>query len=114
MVRVYGIANCDTIKKARRWLDEHGVAYAFHDYKKQGLDGALLRAWVDELGWEALLNRKGTTWRGLPPEVREAMDEEAAIRIMLASPSIIRRPLIDIGRARHIGFSPEQYQGLFA
>jgi Spx/MgsR family transcriptional regulator len=113
MITVYGIANCDTMKKARRWLDEHGVAYAFHDYKKHGLDEGLLRAWVAELGWDALVNRKGSTWRKLPPETRESMDQEAAIRVMLASPSIIRRPLIDTGSARHIGFSPEQYQGLF-
>lgn len=113
MVRVYGIANCDRMKKARHWLDAHGVAYAFHDYKKAGVDEALLRAWVAELGWEALVNRMGSTWRKLPPEMREAMDDEAAIRVMLASPSLIRRPLLDNGGARYLGFSPEQYQEVF-
>ena len=114
MVTLYGIANCDTVKKARRWLDEHGVAYDFHDFRRDGLDEQAVRAWAAELGWETLLNRRGTTWRRLPEEQRERIDAESAIRIMLESPSIIRRPLLDTGDARHVGFSPDAYQFLFA
>jgi Spx/MgsR family transcriptional regulator len=113
MIRLYGIPNCDTMKKARRWLDEHGIAYEFHDYKKQGLDEALLRAWVAELGWERLINRQGMLWRKLAPEVRAGLDEEGAIRVMLATPGIIRRPLLDTGQGRHLGFSPEAYSEIF-
>ncbi|WP_295400570.1 ArsC family reductase [uncultured Thiocystis sp.] len=110
---LYGISNCDTVKQARRWLDGRGIDYVFHDYKKQGLDEVQLRAWVAELGWETLLNRRGTTWRKLPESVREGMDEARAIQVMLDTPSIIRRPLLDTGTARHVGFSETQYQELF-
>ena len=110
MTTIYGIANCDTMKKARAWLDGHGVAYAFHDYKKAGLPEALARAWVAELGWEALINRQGTTWRKVPPEQRDGLDEDGAIRLMLASPSLIRRPVLDTGKGRHLGFSESRYQ----
>ena len=113
MIRLYGIPNCDTMKKARRWLDERGIAFTFHDYKKQGLDETLLRAWVAELGWERLVNRQGTTWRKLPAEVREGLDEEGAIAVMLAHPSLIRRPLLDTGEARHLGFSEAAYTEIF-
>ncbi|TCT19311.1 ArsC family reductase [Thiobaca trueperi] len=110
---LYGITNCDTVKKARRWLDDRSIAYIFHDYKKQGLDAGILRAWVDELDWETLLNRRGTTWRRLPESVREGLDREGAIRAMLENPSLIRRPVLDTGAARHVGFSESQYQELF-
>lgn len=113
MIRLFGITNCDTMKKARHWLDSQGIAYDFHDYKKQGLDEALLRAWVAELGWERLINRQGMMWRKLPPEVRDRLDEEGAISVMLATPSIIRRPLLDTGRARHLGFSEAAYAEIF-
>jgi Spx/MgsR family transcriptional regulator len=113
MITLYGIANCDTMKKARRWLDANGIAYGFHDYGRQGLEEAQLRAWAAELGWDNLLNRRGTTWRKLPDEVRETMDEEAAIRVMHAAPSIIRRPLLDTGAARHLGFSEAAYEEIF-
>lgn len=113
MLTLYGIANCDTVKKARRWLDGRGIEHVFHDYKKQGLDACQLRAWADELGWETLLNRRGTTWRKLPETVREGMDEARAIQLMLASPSLVRRPLLDTGTARHVGFSETHYQELF-
>ncbi len=112
MVELYGIRNCDTMKKARAWLDGHGIAYHFHDYQRDGLDAARLRGWVDELGWEALVNRRGTTWRKLPEAVREQMDSAAAIRVMLEQPSIIRRPLLDTGEVRHPGFSEADYQRL--
>ena len=111
---LYGIPNCGTIKKARAWLDEHGIDYRFHDYKKQGLDEAMLRGWVAELGWEALVNRRGQMWRKLDPALREGMDEEAAIRVMLATPSIIRRPLLDTGERRYLGFSETEYDEIVA
>lgn len=113
MIRLYGIPNCETMKKARRWLEERGIAYDFHDYKKQGLDETLLRGWVAELGWERLINRQGMLWRKLAPEVRDGLDEAGAIRVMLATPSIIRRPLLDTGEARHLGFSEAAYAQIF-
>jgi arsenate reductase len=113
MIRLFGIPNCDTMKKARRWLEERGIAYDFHDYKKQGLDEAQLRAWIAELGWEKLINRQGLMWRKLPAEVREGLDEAGAIRVMLATPSIIRRPLLDTGRGHYLGFSEAAYAEIF-
>ncbi|SDW45228.1 ArsC family reductase [Thiocapsa roseopersicina] len=112
MVALYGIPNCDTMKKVRAWLDAHGVDYRFHDYKREGVDETRLRAWVDELGWETLVNRRGTTWRKLPEDVREGMDAEAAVRVMLETPSIIRRPVLDTGKVRHAGFSETDYERL--
>ncbi|NEV61498.1 ArsC family reductase [Thiorhodococcus minor] len=114
MLKLYGIPNCGTVKKARAWLDAKGIEYAFHDYKKAGLDEQQLSAWVAELGWESLLNRRGTTWRKLPEGVRAGIDEASAIRLMLESPSIIRRPLLDLGTKRHLGFSEAEYEELFA
>jgi Spx/MgsR family transcriptional regulator len=113
MVTLYGISNCDTMKKARAWLDGHGVRYAFHDYRRAGVDEPLLRGWVAELGWEALVNRRGTTWRRLPASQREEIDGESAIGLMLENPSLIRRPVLDSGEARHVGFSETLYQELF-
>ncbi len=113
MVRLYGIPNCDSMKKARRWLDERGIAYDFHDYKRQGLDESQVRAWVAELGWEKLLNRQGMMWRKLPVEIREGLDEDGAIRVMVSTPAIIRRPLLDTGEARYLGFSEPAYAEIF-
>ena len=112
-ITLYGIRNCDTMRKARQWLDAHGVDYQFHDYRKDGLDEEQLRAWVDELGWEALLNKRGLTWRKLPPAVREAIDEESAIQIMRENPAIIKRPLLDLGDRRVVGFDEARYAELF-
>ena len=106
---LFGIPNCGTVKKARAWLDEHGVAYEFHDYKTHGLDEQRLRAWVAELGWETLINRRGQMWRRLDPAAREGLDEASAIRVMLETPSIIRRPVLDTGERRLVGFSEAQY-----
>lgn len=100
-------------EKALVWLDDHGITYQFHDFRKHGLDEVRLRGWVKELGWEALLNRRGTTWRRLPESDRENLDEAKAIRLMLAQPSIIKRPLLDLGGARHIGFNTQDYERLF-
>ncbi len=110
MITLYGIANCDTMKKARRWLADHRVTYRFHDYRRDGLDETLLRPWVTELGWEALLNRRGSTWRNLPLEQRDGIDQESAICLMLEHPASIRRPLLDTGSARHLGFSESAYE----
>ena len=107
---LYGIKNCDTMKKARAWLDGRGVDYTFHDYKTAGLPESLARAWVAELGWEALVNRKGTTWRKLPEDVRAAMDAESAVRAMVENPSLVRRPVLDTGGTRILGFDPDRYQ----
>ena len=112
MVIVYGIPNCDTMKKARKWLNDNGIEYRFHDYKKQGLDETLLRTWVDDIGWETLMNRRGTTWRKLPEAVRDRIDEDTAIRVMLKNPSIIRRPVLESDGHHHIGFSEQAYQEL--
>lgn len=113
MITIYGIPNCDTMKKARAWLAEHRIDYRFHDYKKAGIDEKTLRAWVGELGWRALLNTRGMMWRKVPQEVRDSIDEESAINLMLETPSIIKRPVLDVGEGRHIGFKPEQYTRLF-
>jgi len=103
---LFGIRNCDTVKKARAWLDTRGIAYAFHDYKIAGIDEAKLRSWTNELGWEKLLNRAGTTFRKLPEAAKDKLNEDKAIGLMLAQPSMIRRPLLDLGGRRLAGFDP--------
>lgn len=113
-VTLYGIKNCDTVKKARSWLESHGVDYAFHDYKTAGIDGVRLRGWARELGWETLLNRAGTTFRKLPDADKVGIDEEKAIALMLAHPSMIKRPVLDADGRRVAGFKPELYAALFA
>jgi Spx/MgsR family transcriptional regulator len=112
-VTLYGIPNCDTMKKARKWLDEHAIEYQFHDYKKHGLDESTLRDWVRELGWEALLNRRGMMWRKLDENTKKTIDEQSAIQVMLNTPSIIKRPLLDTGKKRYVGFSESLYQEIF-
>jgi len=106
---LYGIKNCDTMKKARAWLDAHGVAYRFHDYKSAGIARETLEAWSRRLGWEALLNRAGTTFRMLPEPDRENLTEPKAIALMLAQPSMIRRPVLELGDTLLVGFRPEDY-----
>ena len=110
---LYGIRNCDTVKKARAWLDSRGVDYDFHDYKSAGIDRARLAAWTPELGWERVLNRAGTTFRKLSDADKKGLDEERAIDLMLALPSMIRRPLLDLGDRRVIGFDEEAYAQAF-
>jgi arsenate reductase len=106
---IYGIKNCDTMKKARAWLDSHGVAYDFHDYKAEGIGREKLKAWSDELGWETLLNRAGTTFRKLPDGDKEDLNERKAIALMLAQPSMIKRPVLDLDGKLLVGFKPDIY-----
>ncbi|MQP63808.1 ArsC family reductase [Niveispirillum sp. SYP-B3756] len=109
-VTLYGIKNCDTMKKARTWLDSAGVDYVFHDYKASGIDRPTLEGWVASLGWEILLNRAGTTFRKLPEAAREGLDQEKAVALMLDQPSMIKRPVLDIDGKLLVGFKPETYQ----
>ncbi|MDB5502976.1 MAG: hypothetical protein JWR89_2878 [Tardiphaga sp.] len=108
-ITLYGIKNCDTMKKARAWLDGHGVAYRFHDYKSEGIDRARLSDWSGKVGWETLLNRAGTTFRKLDEADKEKLTEAKAITLMLAQPSMIKRPVLDLGGALLVGFKPEVY-----
>jgi arsenate reductase len=112
-IAVYGIKACSTVKKARDWLDEHGVAYQFHDYKVEGADPGLLKAWCEEFGWEVVLNRAGTTFRKVPEAERQNLDAAKAIKLMLAQPSMIKRPVVDIGKRWLIGFKPDVYSAAF-
>lgn len=112
MVTMYGIPNCDTIKKARKWLEAHQIEYRFHDYRKEGLDKSQLEAWAAELGWELLLNKRGTTWRQQPDEVKNSINEASAIELMLQHPAMIKRPLLDIGTERKVGFKDTEYSDL--
>ena len=111
---IYGIKNCDTMKKARVFLDEHGVEYAFHDYKASGIDRPHLERWCREAGWETVLNRAGTTFRKLPDTARENLDEARAIELMLEQPSMIKRPVLERDGRLLIGFKPEIYERFLA
>lgn len=113
-VTLYGIPNCDTVKKARAWLDAEGVAYAFHDYKKAGADPDLLRQWVAEHGWETVLNQAGTTFRKLPDAQKRGLDSEKAVALMAAQPSMIKRPVLALGGRTLIGFRPEAWREALA
>jgi arsenate reductase len=108
-VTLYGIPNCDTMKKARTWLEDHDVAYAFHDYKKAGIDAETLRRWCDVLGWEKVLNRQGTTFRKLPDADRSDLNEDKAIALMVAQPAMIKRPILHSGDLLLAGFEPDTY-----
>jgi arsenate reductase (glutaredoxin) len=112
-ITLYGIPNCDTVKKARVWLDAEGVAYAFHDYKKAGIDAETLRGWAGEVGWEVLLNRAGTTFRKLPDADKEGLDAEKAITLMVAQPSMIKRPVVTGAGTLLVGFKPEVWAAVF-
>ena len=110
MMTLYGIKNCDTMKKARAWLDGRGIVYTFHDYKAAGIEKARLEAWVAQLGWEALLNRAGTTFRKLPDAEKDGLTEKKAMALMLVQPSMIRRPVLEKAGKITAGFRPEQYE----
>ncbi|HEY4211276.1 MAG TPA: ArsC family reductase [Steroidobacteraceae bacterium] len=108
-IRIYGIKNCDTMKKARTWLDDHGAPYEFHDYKAVGIDAATLERWAREVGWETLLNRAGTTFRKLPDAQKTGLNERKAIALMREQPSMIKRPVLESGGRLWVGFKPEIY-----
>ena len=114
-ITIYGIKNCDTMKKARAWLDKRGVDYAFHDYKTAGIERAQLEQWAKQVGWETLLNRAGTTFRKLPDKDKNGIDAKKAIALMLREPSMIKRPMLDLGRGKLlVGFAPEIYGAAIA
>jgi arsenate reductase (glutaredoxin) len=108
-VTIYGIKACDTMKKARAWLETHAIAAEFHDYKTRGIDRSVVQAWASIVGWETLLNRAGTTFRKLPDAAKADLDEAKAIELMLAQPSMIKRPVLDVGGELLVGFKPEVY-----
>ena len=109
---IYGIKNCDTMKKAMKWLDEQGVDYHFHDYRKEGVPEDHLRQWMAELGWDTVINRRGTTWRKLDPEVRENMDTDSAAEQALANPSLIKRPILQTEKHLRAGFNADEWKAL--
>ena len=106
---MYGIANCDTIKKARHWMSQHEIDYQFHDYKKLGTDEEQLKSWIAEFGWEKIINRRGTSWRKLDESIRNSMDDSSALGVMQENPSIIKRPLLEVGQHRILGFNEAEY-----
>ncbi len=112
-ITIYGIKNCDTMKKARAWLDKHGVDYTFHDYKSAGIERERLERWTKKAGWETLLNRAGTTFKKLPDKDKEGISEKKAIALMLAQPSMIKRPVLELGGGKLlVGFTPELYKDM--
>ncbi|WP_027328817.1 ArsC family reductase [Marinimicrobium agarilyticum] len=110
-ITLYGIKNCDTVKKARRWLDDNGIPYHFHDVRTDGLDAARVDAWLQELGLD-LINRRSTSWKALDEQTRDALNVDNARDVILAQPTLIKRPLLDAGGVRHVGFKPAEYQAL--
>lgn len=113
-VTIYGISNCDTMKKARTWLDGHGVDYVFHDYRASGLEADRLDAWVEKLGWQVLLNKASTSFRGLPDAKKQDLTEKKAKALMLANPTMIKRPVLDLGDRLLVGFKPDAYAEAFS
>lgn len=114
MTKIYGIKNCDTMKKAFVWLDDHGIEYSFHDYKKHGADKAALEKAVQVAGWENVINRRGTTWRKLDEQTKNTMDTKKAIEVALENPSIIKRPLLVCNDEITLGFNEDEYAQIFA
>ncbi len=112
-VTLYGITTCDTVRKARAWLDQQGVAYRFHDFRKDGLEAARLAGWLDALGWEAVLNRAGTSFRAIPETERNGLDREKAAALILANPTLVKRPVLEAEGKVLVGFKPDIYAGVF-
>lgn len=112
-VTLYGIANCDTIKKAKKWLEAQGVEYHFHDYRKQGIDAALVTTFCQQLGWENVVNKRGTTYRQLTQEQKDTLNEANAIELLVAQPAMIKRPILVSANQYHLGFKPQQYADIF-
>jgi arsenate reductase len=113
VITLYGIKNCDTVKKARKWLEEHGIEYQFHDFRADGLERAAVQSWLDELGWPNLVNKRSTTWKTLDEDARQNMDTASALVAIMEQPTLIKRPLLDTGLERHTGFSVASYQTIF-
>jgi len=113
-VTLYGISSCDTIRKAKAWLKNQQIEFEFHDYRKQGLEQKQLQSMISVLGWEAMLNRRGTTWRALPDKLKQQIDQASAMRVMLDNPAIIKRPILARGDQLHLGLSDRQYQEIFS
>ncbi len=114
MIILYGIPNCDTVKKARSWLDNKGLPYTFHDYKKAGIDAAKLSGWCDKMGWDTILNRAGTTFKKLPDEDKADLMQESAITLMVAAPSMIKRPVVEFSGGLLAGFKLLEWEAAFA
>lgn len=114
MTVLYGIKNCDTVKKARQWLEQQQIPYRFHDVRDDGLDAARVQAWVAELGWENLVNKRSTTWKALDETTRASLSDTAVVAVILANPTLIKRPLLDHNQQRSCGFSAAAYQQRFA
>ncbi len=112
LITLYGIKNCDTMKKAMQWLDKNGIEYSFHNYKKQGVDQAALEAAIAQHGWDTVINKRGTTWRQLPENVKSSMNAEKAVTAAIENPSLIKRPLLMIGAQTYIGFNEAQYKDI--
>ena len=113
LITLYGIKNCDTVKKARQWLDVHGIEYHFHDFRADGLERDAVAGWLAELGWETLVNKRSTSWKALDLATRESMDDKSAQAAILEQPTLIKRPLLDTGHERFTGFSAANYQKIF-
>jgi Spx/MgsR family transcriptional regulator len=114
LITLYGIKNWDTVKKARKWLDARGVEYRYHDFRLDGLDPEVLVSWMEELGWQNLVNRRSTSWKALDERTRQSMDADSALQAILAQPALIKRPLLDTGHERFTGFSAASYQKIFS
>ena len=113
MITLYGIKNCDTVKKARKWLETQGIDYQYHDFREDGVDPDTVADWIDELGWQNLLNKRSQSWKTLGEDARENMNDEAARKAVLAHPTLIKRPLLDTGQQRYTGFSAANYAKIF-
>jgi arsenate reductase len=113
VITLYGIKNCDTVKKSRKWLETHGIDYTYHDFREDGLNENAVAAWIEELGWQNLLNRRSPSWKSLPEEARLNMDDKAARKAVMLHPTLIKRPLLDTGRQRYTGFSAACYTKIF-
>ncbi|WCE30478.1 ArsC family reductase [Vibrio sp. SCSIO 43137] len=112
-ITMYGIPNCDTIKKAKKWLEENNQPFVFHDYRKQGIDSELISTFCEQLGWEQVLNKRGTTYRQLTQQQKDNLDKESAIALLEEFPAMIKRPILLVDEQLHIGFKAEQYQNIF-
>lgn len=113
MVTLYGIKNCDTVKKARKWLEKEGVEYRFHDFREDGLTTQQLKKWLAELGWETLVNKRSTTWKTLGESTKSILNDDTVVEVIMESPTLIKRPLLDNGQTRTVGFKAAEYEELF-